>query len=523
MVRGSQAKRLGYLMVSMVAVCSLGSAFAADPGYYTTKTPYQPRQSVARYEPVPKGFDPVHTQLVARHGSRGLTGMKDELALLNLWKLAQSENALTPLGERLGPDLERLIEVNALLGYDVPGIGKPGYGNLSRIGIEEHQQLAQRMVRRLPSLFRQIATEPDVTTGAIRVQHSGVDRARDSAAAFVEGLSAAEPGVVPRIVYPVVDGYPDTKPTAQAPGVNRFLLYFHRLNARTDGVTQDSDPLAKTYSQSQAYQAYVKGPRVDEKVAQARSEKRLAHAAQAALRHLFSAAFVERLIQGSIQVANTGAFSFTSSDGLFTNRLEGDGKARIGNPLQALLAISSVYEIAPGLQRELGFDFQKYLTPATARLLSEANDAEDFYAKGPGIAEDQPVTFAMAGALLGDFFAQVTTTTADPQGKGVSLRFTHAEILVPFASILNISGMSAPLPWAREYSYAKSTWRGMNVAPYAANVQWDTFRDAKGGLIVRMLYNERETDFQVRCDHARIRPHSHFYNFQKLKACYGFQ
>ena len=81
--------------------------------------------------------------------------MKADMALLNLWRLAQQQNALTPLGEQLGPQLQKLIEVNALLGYGVLS-SPPGYGNLSLRGVQEHEALAQRMVQRLPSLFTQI-------------------------------------------------------------------------------------------------------------------------------------------------------------------------------------------------------------------------------------------------------------------------------------------------------------------------------------------------------------------------------
>ena len=31
----------------------------------------------------------------------------------------------------------------------------------------------------------------------------------------------------------------------------------------------------------------------------------------------------------------------------------------------------------------------------------------------------------------------------------------------------------------------------------AANMQWDVYRDASGNVPVKMLYNEKETDFQA--------------------------
>jgi hypothetical protein len=56
----------------------------------------------------------------------------------------------------------------------------------------------------------------------------------------------------------------------------------------------------------------------------------------------------------------------------------------------------------------------------------------------------------------------------------------------------------------------------------ATNVQWDVARDAAGGgLLVKMLRNEMEVDFKVACAGARFAPQSHFYDYGKLKACYG--
>ena len=84
-------------------------------------------------------------RIVARHGSRGISSPSDDVALYNMWLAAQASGALTKMGVRLGPDLLRIIQANALLGYGVPGITAPGYGNVTLVGIAEHTQLAQRL------------------------------------------------------------------------------------------------------------------------------------------------------------------------------------------------------------------------------------------------------------------------------------------------------------------------------------------------------------------------------------------
>lgn len=126
--------------------------------FYQTKTPYQPQQDITSYERAPTGYNAVFTESVARHGSRGLSSLKYDLALYNLWLKAKEEGALTSLGEQLGPDLQKMMTTNILLGYGVEGISKPGYGNETRIGIKEHRGIADRLLQRLPELFNQAAT-----------------------------------------------------------------------------------------------------------------------------------------------------------------------------------------------------------------------------------------------------------------------------------------------------------------------------------------------------------------------------
>lgn len=114
--------------------------------YFQTKTPYTPQQTLSSYEAAPTGYSPVFTELVARHGSRGLSSIKYDLALYNLWQKAKAENALTSLGEQLGPDLEAMMKANILLGYGVDGIRQFGYGNESAVGIKEHRGIADRLL-----------------------------------------------------------------------------------------------------------------------------------------------------------------------------------------------------------------------------------------------------------------------------------------------------------------------------------------------------------------------------------------
>ncbi len=217
--------------------------------YYQTKTPYQPQQDLKSYEQAPNGFQPVFTELVARHGSRGLSSLKYDLALYNLWKQAKAENALTPLGEQLGADLEAMMKANILLGYGVEGIRQFGYGNETMTGILEHRGIADRLLQRLPNLLNPQAS--------ISVQSSGVDRAVDSAKFFTAELIKQQPQLKDKIVPVSYTNLSSASvPSVEDGGVDRFKLYFHSLNADEDLTQPLSASQQKIYDASHTYQDF---------------------------------------------------------------------------------------------------------------------------------------------------------------------------------------------------------------------------------------------------------------------------
>ena len=52
-------------------------------------------------------------------------------------------------------------------------------------------------------------------------------------------------------------------------------------------------------------------------------------------------------------------------------------------------------------------------------------------------------------------------------------------------------------------------------------MQWDVYRNASGTTLVKMLYNEQDTAFKTACDGARYATGSFYYDYGKLKTCYG--
>ncbi|WP_233344511.1 histidine-type phosphatase [Burkholderia cepacia] len=489
----------------------------APATYYQTKTPYRPQQDAATYEAPPAGYAPVYTELVARHGSRGLSGFKYDGAIYAMLAKAEADGALTALGAQLKADTYAMMKANALLGYGVAGISTPGYGNLTQTGIREHQQLAARLAQRLPALFA-------AGNRQIVVVNSGQDRAVDSSTFFSSSLVAAQPALAPAITLPAApSGYPASAPVAQPAGTNRFLLYFHSLKPATDLVTDAGNPYYATYQASQAYQTYANDATVAAKLNAIKAAPQAAEVAQTVLSALVSQAFIAKLGTSGYTFANTGTYAFTSADGKFTNTLKGDGKTKIATAVDAVNVLYNLLQVAPAMTAETGgVTMEKYIGAEQVQYLAYLQDAEDYYQKGPGIQEANPVTYRMAKVLQDDFFGEVDAIARGDLTRAAKLRFTHAEIMIPFASIMNLKNVFVPTPQAQTYTYANNPWRGDQVSPMAANMQWDVYRNGSR-LIVKMLYNERETDFQAACDGAKLTPGSHFYDYAGLKQCYGYQ
>ncbi|MCX4767746.1 histidine phosphatase family protein [Streptomyces sp. NBC_01275] len=417
---------------------------ASGPHYYTTKTPYQPRENPRDYQAAPKGFTPVFTENVARHGSRAMTDGDDGDAVLAVLESARTQNALTPLGAQLGPQVRTLLT----------GASTIGYGSLSGRGAQEQRDTALRLERRLPSLFSAIVAGDE----PIEVETSGVARAVASADAFTGGLTAGDPALAGLI---------------QAPVTNKDLLYFHKQPQNAD------------------YQAYLAGdPDLAAVIAETDGLPDTAKAATHVVSRLFGAKFVKAM-------PSADRISFARS-------------------------LYELYSAAPDLSVEApGVDLDPFLAPRDARWFAYLDDAEEFYQKGPAFT-GRTITYDMANVLLDDLFAQAEAKADGTSDKGAVLRFTHAEEIEPLAVVLGLPGSAKSADLNRPYTYENNPWRGADVAPMAANVQWDLYARTSTGrgaqYLVRMLFNEKETAFKTSC--KPVAKGSRFYDLNELKRCY---
>jgi len=101
-------------------------------------------------------------------------------------------------------------------------------------------------------------------------------------------------------------------------------------------------------------------------------------------------------------------------------------------------------------------------------------------------------------------------TTNAGSGPDAILRFTHAEAISPFATLLGIPEASTPAVSIFKYG---AHWRAESIIPLSANVQWVLYSNGKDWL-VKVLLNEKESALPVATASAP------YYRWEDLKKFY---
>jgi len=162
-------------LITLLVLFLAGISFAQDrhqlgSNYYIYPTP------TAKYTKAPTGYKPFYVSHYGRHGSRFHHTASDYTALYTTLAKADSAGKLTGLGKSL---LERAKFLNEY--------AAPRAGDLTQLGVAQHQGIAKRMVKNFPEVFKNDAY--------IEAYASTSVRCVVSMAAFLEELRAQKPKV----------------------------------------------------------------------------------------------------------------------------------------------------------------------------------------------------------------------------------------------------------------------------------------------------------------------------------------
>lgn len=522
----------GVAGVAALAMLATGTAHAANGTYYSSKQPYiAPQQALdMSYSAAPEGYTITYTEMLARHGSRGLSSYKYD-ALLKLMGQTASET-----GGFVSEKAEATFMANVQAIIDA-NVGN-GYGMLTGQGATQHQGIGSRAYQRNKQLFDQAAADG----GKIEYESSGEPRATESGENFKKGFDQASGSAL-------------TAPFQKSPDT----LYFHKTE-NPDG----SEKTGEAADIASRYETFVEN---DETIANAEDYIEDVDASVTVsydlLSQIFTEDFLKKVDDGTYSWYNTttgaedadedGRDDVTGEDirncaiagdpdelmAQYGEDICGETGKHITSVVDAAMDLYNLYIIAADMQEENtdehAFDFDQYFTnisPEEGDVFAWILDMEDFYEKGPSYA-GQDETYRIAQPLLDDFFKSIDERVAGGT-TAATFRFAHAETIMPFAALIGAPGSTQQAPAVENpqsvadvYNYQNNEWRGESVTPMAANIQWDVATkdgiDPKTGKaytpLVRMLYNETEVPFNASC--TPVAEGSTWYKESELKSCLG--
>ena len=161
-------KKSFILLLAIAAACFAQDRLQMGSNYYAYPTP------TAKYTKAPAGYKPFYVSHYGRHGSRFHQPADHYHMLYNTLAKADSAGKLTELGKSL---LER--------GKFLNEYAAPRAGDLTQLGVAQHQGIAKRMVKNFPEVFKNDAY--------IEAYASTSVRCVVSMAAFLEELRAQKP------------------------------------------------------------------------------------------------------------------------------------------------------------------------------------------------------------------------------------------------------------------------------------------------------------------------------------------
>lgn len=135
------------ILLAALYLCSSAQTTAEikeyDPMFkYELYRPYPAEMRDRELSEAPKGYKPFYISHLSRHGSRWHSSKSSYNKPLAILKSADERGELTDIGKRLLNDAERLC-----------ADAENRYGELSRLGFEQHQGIANRMVTNFPEIF----------------------------------------------------------------------------------------------------------------------------------------------------------------------------------------------------------------------------------------------------------------------------------------------------------------------------------------------------------------------------------
>ncbi|WP_419803573.1 histidine-type phosphatase [Mucilaginibacter sp.] len=291
---------------------------------------------------------------------------------------------------------------------------------------------------------------------------------------FISAEGRAElHGIAGRMVhqYPTVFEEPlniklsVTKEIRTAQSADAFFTGINSSTSNKPLITKITDDTnLRFYDFSPAYDVYKKSDAVKKNLKLLQKQERINLIDNRIAKNIFKPLFAEKLSADETEKFTAEIFGF------------------------ATIVYSLQNEIARAGFSTAELNFSTIFTCEELGHLGSVGAAEDYLKKGPA-NNLNGIQVKIAVPLLINFIK--TTDEFIATGKyNAQLRFAHAETILPFAAILDISSADKTVA---DLSKLSQFWRPENIAPLSSNIQWVLYRK-KGSknCLIKVLLNEKE-------------------------------
>ena len=165
-------------------------------------------------------------------------------------------------------------------------------------------------------------------------------------------------------------------------------------------------------------------------------------------------------------------------------------KEVIPNPWTFMRYLFLYAAICQDIEYELGgLDIKHYLTEEELMGLAITYNERTYGSYGNSLDFGDRITWA-AKWLVEDFIARADAAIEARSNVAADLRFGHDSGIMPLAGLLSLEGVSARYPMGQAYKNGYFIWERV---PMGTNLQMVFYRDKKDNILVKILYNEKET------------------------------
>jgi len=237
--------------------------------------------------------------------------------------------------------------------------------------------------------------------------------------------------------------------------------------------------MLRFYDISPGYQVYKKSNELKARQDSLENDPQTTAVAKNVCYKLFDTRFAQKLLSAGIENAKKkkiNGVTFTES-------------------LYDIYAVQFVIPLEMA-QKNYHIDLGIAFTVADLQWLDKLNNAADFFEKGPG-ADAMGIQVAIAAPLLEDFLHTLNDFTSSRLKADAKLRFTHAEAISPFATLLGIPQASKTSNSVYTYN---NYWQASGIIPMSANILWVLYSNGSDYL-VKVLLNEKEVKLPLKTNH----------------------